>query len=176
MKKTVFATTAILIMFLALSACQSSTDKTQKKLPQDVVSTTSQPYTGEPGQQKKPELKVYSLNPDGTSQEVSSVGGDNAATAPASGATQELDITAYGFSPSTITMKVGSTLTIKNTDSAPHQPSSDPHPQHTDCPELNAGKPLAQGASYDVVETTPKTCGMHDHLNPSVKATVIVTE
>jgi len=88
MKKTFFAATSILLLIIALSACQSKTEVPRKRLPKDVVSTSPQPYTGEPGQQgsaelKKgsPELKVYSLNEDGTSQEVSNFKFDSSTSA-----------------------------------------------------------------------------------------------
>jgi hypothetical protein len=44
--------------------------------------------------------------------------------------------------------------------------SSDPHPQHTDCPGLNAGD-LNPGQQRTVGPVTSvRACGFHDHLNP----------
>ena len=39
--------------------------------------------------------------------------------------------------PQTLTVSRGSQLTIMNQDSNTHEMNSDPHPEHTDCPELN---------------------------------------
>src|SRR4051794_5643179 len=46
---------------------------------------------------------------------------------------------ANGFSPVNLTVKSGATITVKNTSSTSLDFDSDPHPQHTDNPELNAG-------------------------------------
>lgn len=63
----------ILATALFLTACGEQ--KPVKNLPKEIVSPTPFPYTGEPGQQKTPQLKVYQVNEDGTSQETGSFGG-----------------------------------------------------------------------------------------------------
>ena len=40
-------------------------------------------------------------------------------------------------SPQNLTVTRGSQVTFTNNDSRVHDMSSDPHPEHTDCPELN---------------------------------------
>src|SRR5205085_12626542 len=50
-----------------------------------------------------------------------------------------LTITASGTSPKTVTVPVGSRVTIVNNDSKTHNMNSNPHPEHTDCPALNVG-------------------------------------
>src|SRR5688572_11956655 len=47
-----------------------------------------------------------------------------------------ITITATGASPRDVTISAGGRITWINQDSVPHQPSSDPHPLHTDCPGL----------------------------------------
>lgn len=78
-----------------------------------------------------------------------------------------------GFSPSTLTVKAGSDITIKNTSSSPLDFESDPHPQHTDNTELNVGT-IASGQSKTFTVTTKVTWGYHNHLNPSDTGTIIV--
>ena len=39
--------------------------------------------------------------------------------------------------PSTITIARGSQVTMINNDSRVHEMDSDPHPEHTQCPEIN---------------------------------------
>jgi plastocyanin len=78
-----------------------------------------------------------------------------------------------GFSPSTLTVKSGTTITIKNTSSNSLQFSSDPHPVHTDDPELNLGV-ISPGQSQTLTVTKTGTHGYHNHLNPSDTGTIIV--
>src|SRR5215208_2064353 len=65
--------------------------------------------------------------------------------------------------PQTITITRGGQLTILNQDSSSHDMSSDPHPAHGDCPELNQIGFLntnQQRSSGNL--TIARTCGMHD--------------
>ena len=81
--------------------------------------------------------------------------------------TTTITITANGASPRDITVAVGSRVTFINNDSQPHDMNSNPHPEHTDCPALNIGFITAgqQGISQNL--TTARTCGFHDHNQPS---------
>lgn len=78
-----------------------------------------------------------------------------------------------GFSPSTITVKAGSTITIKNNSSGDLQFDSDPHPVHTDDPELNVGA-VAPGQSMTFTVSEKGTHGYHNHLNSSDTGTIVV--
>ncbi len=78
-----------------------------------------------------------------------------------------------GFSPTTLTVKNGSQVTIKNDSSGLLQFDSDPHPVHTDDPELNVGT-ISPGQSKTVTVTTTGSHGYHNHLNPSDTGTLIV--
>ena len=60
-----------------------------------------------------------------------------------------ITITATGVNPTTVTINAGGRITWVNNDTVPHQPSSDPHPVHTDCPGLNLSA-LNPGQSGDV--------------------------
>lgn len=78
-----------------------------------------------------------------------------------------------GFSPSTLTVKAGTKVTIKNTSSGDMQFDSDPHPVHTDDPELNVGV-VGPGESMAFTPTVTGTHGYHNHLDPSKTGTLIV--
>ena len=104
--------------------------------------------------------------------------GDDDNTAPTPNATSAtITMTAAGASPQSVTITSGGRITWINNDSARHQPSSDPHPLHTDCPGLNVNE-LAPGQQAQTAAlTTRRTCGFHDHLNDgvaSLRGTVIV--
>jgi len=77
-----------------------------------------------------------------------------------------LTITASGTSPKTVTVPVGSRVTIVNNDTKSHDMNSDPHPEHTQCPALNVGVLSAGQSRTSQNLTTARACGMHDHLDP----------
>jgi hypothetical protein len=48
---------------------------------------------------------------------------------------------------------------------------SDPHPEHTDCQELNQVGHLEPGQTRDTGNlNTVRRCGFHDHINDSNRA------
>jgi plastocyanin len=80
--------------------------------------------------------------------------------------TLTLTVTASGVTASGTTLAAGGTITWVNSDNRAHDMSSDPHPQHTDCPGMNAGD-LNPGQQRTVGPvSTVRSCGYHDHLNP----------
>ena len=80
--------------------------------------------------------------------------------------------------PQSITVTLGTQLRITNQDSQSHDMTSDPHPAHTDCPELNQIGTLNTGQSRASGNlNTARRCGMHDHGDPnnaSLKATITI--
>lgn len=89
-------------------------------------------------------------------------------SAPAPPATT-ITISAAGANPRTLTVPPGSQITFVNNDSVAHEMFSDPHPEHTDCPEFDSVGHLAPGASRQTQNlTTIRVCGFHDHINPFV--------
>jgi plastocyanin len=87
------------------------------------------------------------------------------------GTIAEVSITAAGFQPAAVSVPGGGCVRFTNADGAPHQPASDPHLAHTDCPELNVAAPLAAGADVTAkLRSGPKSCGFHDHLHPPPSA------
>ena len=85
---------------------------------------------------------------------------------PGSGGTT-ITITGTGVSPKELTVAAGTRVLFVNNDSRPHDMSSDPHPEHTDCPEINQAGFLLAGQSRQTGNlNTVRTCGFHDHDQP----------
>ncbi len=101
-----------------------------------------------------------------------SCGGSSSPTEPTmtgggGASTASIALTPSGVSVHLLTVAPGAAVTFMNSDSAPHEMASDPHPVHTQCPELN-GPVLPPGASFTAtMANMPETCGFHDHLNPT---------
>ena len=71
------------------------------------------------------------------------------------------------MTPSQITVPAGSRVLFVNNHSRAHQVASDPHPDHTDCPEINQVGLLNPGQSRETGNlVTVRTCGVHDHDDP----------
>lgn len=82
-----------------------------------------------------------------------------------------ITITSAGVSPRSVTITSGSSVTFINNDNQPHDMSSDPHPQHTDCPEMNGVGFIQPGQTKSTnAFRTLRTCGFHDHNQPSTVA------
>ena len=94
----------------------------------------------------------------------SSSGTNGPSTPPAA----TISIGTTGASPRTVTVPRGSQVQFVNNDRTSHQMNSDPHPEHTDCPELNAVGFLNPNQSRQTGNlNTARTCGFHDHDNPA---------
>lgn len=76
-----------------------------------------------------------------------------------------------GFSPALTTVKAGDTVKITNTDSEAMYLASDPHPTHTDDPDLNVGA-INPGESKTFTVTQKGSYGFHNHLNPTEKGKI----
>lgn len=96
---------------------------------------------------------------------------------PAPGAvekTMAISIDDTGFTPSMVNIAAGTTVTFTNNGQALHWPASDPHPVHTGLPGFDAKRGLSTGETYSYTFDKPGTFGMHDHLNASLKGSVVV--
>ena len=113
----------------------------------------------------------------------SACGGDENPTAPSGGgggggggtSAATITITAAGVSPKEVTVAPGSRVTFVNNDTRPHDMSSDPHPAHTDCPEITVGfiQPGQSGTTQNLNRV--RVCGYHDHSqdsNTSLQGTI----
>ncbi len=85
-----------------------------------------------------------------------------------------VEITASGFSPSSLTLKAGDAVRFVNKDTKNHWPASAVHPTHQCYPGFDALQAVAPGASYLFTFNVAKTCGLHDHLNPSLRGSITV--
>lgn len=77
----------------------------------------------------------------------------------------------FAFSPATLTIKAGTTVTWKNTTSVGHTVTSD------DGKSFDSGttNPIAaQGGTFSFTFTTPGTFAYHCEIHPFMKATIIV--
>jgi plastocyanin len=80
-----------------------------------------------------------------------------------------LTIANNAVSPTAVTVVPGCRVAFVNHDSRNHDMSSDPHPEHTDCPEIESLGVLAPGRSGETGNlNTVRTCGFHDHLQDQV--------
>ncbi len=99
-------------------------------------------------------------------------------TQPASPSAATVTITSAGVSPQQVEIPVGGRVTFMNNDTASHEMYSNPHPVHTDCPPMNDVGPLSPGQSRQTgAFTVTRTCGYHDHGQPSntaLQGTIVI--
>ena len=81
--------------------------------------------------------------------------------------TNTITITANGANPRNIQIAAGTRVLFVNDDSRSHNMTSDPHPSHTDCPDINQAGFLAPGQRRETGNlVVVRTCGFHDHDMP----------
>jgi plastocyanin len=93
-------------------------------------------------------------------------------------ATNTITILRGGVSPKDITVGPGTQVTFVNSDTASHNVTSDPHPEHTDCPEINQvgflnPNQIRQTGNLNTI----RVCGYHDHddaQNSKWKGTITI--
>jgi plastocyanin len=101
-------------------------------------------------------------------------GGSNSTTSPsppgactASTTSTTITIANSAVCPQHITVPRGTQVTFVNQDTVSHEMYSDPHPEHTDCPEINSVGHLEPGQSRQTENlNTARVCGYHDHERP----------
>ena len=75
-----------------------------------------------------------------------------------------------------LTIKKGDTVEFRNGDARSRWPASGMHPTHLLCPGFDALRALANGETYSHAFPEAKECPMHDHLIPSLRGKITVTE
>src|SRR5688572_4747647 len=102
------------------------------------------------------------------------------APAPAAPASFTVTVSATGASPRELRVPVGSRVAFVNQDTRSHQMMSDPHPLHTDCPEINAVGTVERGETKMTgVFSVQKSCGFHDNNrdgDASLRGLILVGE
>ena len=80
--------------------------------------------------------------------------------------------------PQTLTVPPGSRITFINNDTRDHDMFSDPHPEHTNCVEINQVGHLAPGQQRETGNlNTVRSCGFHDHMqdqNRALQGTIVI--
>jgi hypothetical protein len=99
-------------------------------------------------------------------------GGSSAPTVPTTPSNPNtFTLTSSGVSPKIFTVAPGTRVLFVNNDSRRHDMTSDQHPDHLDCQEINSVGLLNPGQSRPTLNLIAvRTCGFHDHENPDNRA------
>jgi hypothetical protein len=77
-------------------------------------------------------------------------------------------LTPAGADPPSVIINVGGRVTFVNGDVRPHEIVSDPYLRHEECPPINrVGRLEPGGQRESAVFERVRTCGFHDHLDPT---------
>ena len=91
-----------------------------------------------------------------------------------------ITITSAGASPSAIQIRLGERVVFVNNDTVSHEMSSDLHPTHDECPQINQAGFLQPGQTRETGNfTVVEVCTFHDHLdstNASLNGTITAVE
>ncbi len=78
-----------------------------------------------------------------------------------------------GFRPKEITISIGTEIFWENNSGDLATVDSNPHPMHTDHPELNLGE-FKNGEKLNLTFTKPGVFKYHNHYNPEQEGTITV--
>jgi plastocyanin len=79
-----------------------------------------------------------------------------------------ITLTSAGVSPVAISVSQGTRVLFVNNDNRQHEMNSDPHPEHTDCVEINSIGFISAGQTKETGNlNTIRTCRYHDHNDPN---------
>ncbi len=79
-----------------------------------------------------------------------------------------------GYSPRTITIKVGDSVSFVNNSTHGMWTASNPHPQHTDFSAFDAKRAYVAGESYSFTFAKAGTFNYHNHVRSFDQGTVVV--
>ena len=104
---------------------------------------------------------------------LSSCGGGSTPAGPSSpggsggNANITITVTSTGVTPKQLTVPQGTRVLFTDNDTRTREMTSDPHPEHTDCLEINNIGFISPGQTKETGNlNTVRTCGYHDHGNP----------
>ena len=175
MKKDIVYMIMILVVAAFLLAGCTNTAEPQVSAGEQTTSSAQESTNSEPSTETDTTLSV-----DDTQETSHQESTDTAQEVETSQTT--IEISSSGFSPSTLTISKGTTVTFINRDSSTHQPASNPHPAHTGYPEegtcsgsaFDSCNGLSQGESWSFTFDEVGTWRYHDHLNSGMAGTIIV--
>jgi len=103
---------------------------------------------------------------------LSGCGNEDAGTPPTPPNPNVITINANGAAtPNQLTVSPGARVLFVNNHTRAHNMTSDPHPEHDDCPDLNSVGFLNPGQSRESGNLNAvRTCGFHDHDEPNNSA------
>ena len=95
-------------------------------------------------------------------------GGGPTDPSPAPSNPNRITISASGaVSPTELSVPPGTRVLFINNHTRRHDMTSDQHPDHMDCPEINQVGVLQPGQNRETGNlVSVRTCGFHDHENP----------
>ena len=80
--------------------------------------------------------------------------------------------------PTAVTVSLGQSVNFVNNDGRVRNISSDPHPDHNQCPAVTVGNLNNGQTRATAALTVARTCGFHDHDDPdngNLKGQIIIT-
>lgn len=114
------------------------------------------------------------VNSPSTGQVQTSTQAGNESPGNAQNQEQVVAYTDNGFSPNSLTVSSGQSVTFFNASNRNFWVASDPHPVHTDYPGFDAKRQIPPGESYTFTFQKVGTWGYHNHMNPAQKGVIIV--
>ena len=106
------------------------------------------------------------------------MGPSTGGTCTASSTSTTITIANGAACPQNITVPRGTQVTFINNDTRTHEMTSDPHPEHTDCTEINQVGNLVAGQTRQTGNLNiAKRCGFHDHIdftNNALKGSITI--
>jgi plastocyanin len=86
----------------------------------------------------------------------------------------DVHYTDTGFQPSLLTVRKGDVVTFTNDSNVGMWVASNPHPTHTDYPELNMHTSVGKDSKFIFTFDKTGTWGYHNHLNQNHQAVIVV--
>lgn len=164
--KRIAAILAVLLLPFVLAACTSGTNSNTNTVVLDLVNEATNTAVILNQNANSNTNAAANVNAQANSN-ANMAANVNASTGTA------VRITTSGFSPSTVTVKVGTVVTWTNGSGDTARVSSDPHPTHTTLPGFDSTS-LGGDETYTFTFTKVGTWGYHNHEDPAMTGTVIV--
>lgn len=91
-------------------------------------------------------------------------------------ATVEVLMVKDRFEPETLEIRKDTKVIFKNQDTVARWPASNLHPTHGIYPEFDPQEPVNPGSEWSFVFDKAGSWRYHDHLMPSIRGIIVVTE